>query len=439
MMRAKHFRDPIHGLIAVDRETELEVIEQPAFQRLRHIHQLALAYYLYHGADHTRFGHSLGTMELAGRAFDQLVSGGDLNDVNDSERKNLRRLVRLCALVHDLGHSPFSHAGEKFLFPADLRHEDYTVKILSEELQGLIDRVYAPYGITTERVAEVLSGEVAPKERYLAQIISSPLDVDKMDYLLRDAHYCGVRYGEFDLPRIISKLGLQTYVDGSESYVLLGLRHGSLQAFEEFVLARYWMSAQVYYHSVRRQLDIVLRKLMAGLLEPSGKYPTKVGDYLLWNDHRVLYEMQRAALSSSNDERARWARVLNGRRPYFKRLYDREYASPRYAKDDPSELYRYNAVRRELEREMPDDAYGDLGRISNKLYSGGEQPGSEGIPLCVEDADGKWQKVDEVSTVLTSLPLSVTYYRIFVVPDAEKVSRAKKIRDNVVADLGRMS
>lgn len=224
-------RDPIHGFIELS-ELELEIVDSIPFQRLRNIKQLATTYLVYHGAEHTRFGHSVGVMHLVTRAFHSAVSNyykqqtGTKLFNNDIDAKWYEQILRLIALVHDLGHAPFSH-GSEALFDDGLEHEDFTNKIICEtEIADIIlrvgqefcrkNKVDDSYLITPELLWSIY-GEKNPESnpqymnhiidfKFLKTFMDSELDCDKMDYLLRDSYYCGVNYGKYDLNRIIDSL-----------------------------------------------------------------------------------------------------------------------------------------------------------------------------------------------------------------------------------------
>ena len=294
------FRDPIHGFIPIYPH-ERQIIDTFEFQRMRRIHQLGLTYYLFHGAEHSRFGHSLGVMHLAGRAVGILIDKNwDLiqgtmkweESEKPIQRDKLVSLARLAGLLHDIGHSPFSHTGETQLFPEGVRHEQHSAAIIKGSRIGeIIDDFGRDSGITKELVADVVNSQSAMPEGFVQELISSPWDVDKMDYLLRDSHYCGVQYGTFDINRLLNTLALDN--EDPDGGLRLGIEEGGLHALEGFVLARYFMFTQVYFHQVRRAFDLILTEFIAELLleySPTGRYPGPDDweSYLKWDDHFVL-------------------------------------------------------------------------------------------------------------------------------------------------------
>jgi len=202
LRRQASYRDPIHGFIHAD-PLEHALINSRAVQRLRWIHQLGFAYLVFPGAEHSRFSHVLGAMQLAGRVYDALAAKAPDLLIPDQSALD-RRLVRVAALVHDVGHAPFSHSAED-LFEDGIDHEEMTRRILLlDEVRTIFHRFGD--GITPEAVCSLLDKPEDPRRRLLAQVISGELDVDKMDYLLRDSLYCGVRYGNYDLDRILETI-----------------------------------------------------------------------------------------------------------------------------------------------------------------------------------------------------------------------------------------
>lgn len=301
------FRDPIHGFIEVT-EDEKKIIDSKPFQRLRNIKQLATTYLVYHGAEHTRFGHSIGVMHLVSKTFDSVISKNpNLFSENDNENKKkclyYRQILRLIALTHDLGHAPFSHASEE-LFLNKKMHEDYTRDILfnteiSDYIKEIGRKFQAEHGdeffITPQLISMIYEGNamepgyVTPDFQFLQGFMDGELDCDKMDYLLRDSKFCGVSYGKYDLERFISTLTVYK----SQNTMKLAIEKGGIQALEEFILARYFMFIQVYFHKTRRYFDKQLVKALKEIL-PGGYYPENVNEFLEWDDHRVIYELKQS-------------------------------------------------------------------------------------------------------------------------------------------------
>ncbi len=278
-------RDPIHGAIAVDQH-EVAVLESPFFQRLRRVKQLGFAELVFPGASHHRFLHSIGVMHLAGVAFDAAVADAPWLPAADAVR--LRRILRLATLCHDVGHAPLSHASE-ILFPTvgqlavpglegedptrQARHEHYTLKLmLDSPMADVIRKAYAPLDIKPEHAAALLhSGLRLDDEPFavaghdmrgiLAALTSSEVDVDRMDYLLRDSYYTGVKYGTFDHSWLLDHLCRYEADDGG---VYLAIEDRALYTFDDFLLSRYHMFLMVYFHYKVVCYDQMLRRFYAG-------------------------------------------------------------------------------------------------------------------------------------------------------------------------------
>ncbi len=251
-MATLSFRDPVHGFIEAD-DLEAALIRTRPMQRLRSIRQLGLNHLVFPGAEHSRFGHALGAMHLAGRMYDALAQA-EGTPLEAGPRARTRRLVRAAALVHDLGHAPFSHWAED-LFEDGLDHEEMSRRLLAGDEIG---NAFAGFGdgIEAQDVIRLLGGRLEGAGRLLTAIISGEMDVDKMDYLLRDSLFCGVRYGNFDLEQVIATA--RPLVD--DNVHRLGIDAEGLHAVEGLILARYYMFTQVYFHVAGKALELHLNE-----------------------------------------------------------------------------------------------------------------------------------------------------------------------------------
>jgi HD superfamily phosphohydrolase len=238
----KVFKDPVHRYIHVRDKVIWDVIGTREFQRLRRIRQLGTTYLVFHGAEHSRFHHSLGVYEIVRRIIDDSFS-------HRPEWNNEERLVTLCAaLLHDLGHGPFSHAFEKVF---DLDHEQFTQAILlgDTEVNAILSKVSPDF---PQKVADVI-GKTYP-DKLVVSLISSQIDADRMDYLQRDAYFTGVSYGHFDMERI-----LRVMRPAEEQAVI---KYSGMHAVEDYIMSRYQMYWQVYFHPVSRSAEVILTKIL---------------------------------------------------------------------------------------------------------------------------------------------------------------------------------
>jgi HD superfamily phosphohydrolase len=247
------FRDPVHGLIEFrddDREFA-KVLETRPFQRLRRIKQLGFAWLVYPGAEHSRFGHALGAFHLARRVVRQL--GLD---------EEVGRHVKLAALLHDIGHGPFSHAWENIFAVGD--HESWGMRIAREDAE--LGAALAELGSDiTDALCAFWTDTYTPA--FARKLVSSQLDVDRLDYLLRDGHYSGAGYATFDLHWILHALRLERIREGPDPVdVVVDYRRGR-HAVEQYLFARSYMYAQVYHHKTVRAAEWMLRKLLGRFSE----------------------------------------------------------------------------------------------------------------------------------------------------------------------------
>lgn len=264
----------------------MKIVNTLVFQRLRYIRQLAFTHLVYPGAEHSRFAHSLGVMEFATKIFDTLMSkhlGKELKWKKGQKERN-RQLLRLGALLHDIGHPPFSHASEDLL--PNVSHEEISRRlILAEPIVSLINYFKKDLKITAEDVANFFSPKnIDPDIAFLKEIFSGEIDADKLDYLYRDSLFTGVHYGRFDYQRLIQSLCLIEHPDKIGNFIM-AIEHGGLHALEAMVLARYFMFTQVYFHKVRRAYD---HHLLDFLRKYVRRYPESLTKYINYDDNRIF-------------------------------------------------------------------------------------------------------------------------------------------------------
>ena len=238
----KVFKDPVHKYIYVQDQTVWDLINTREFQRLRRIRQLGTTFFTFHGAEHSRFSHSLGVYEIARK----IISSFERNGYPDWPVEE--KLLCLCAaLLHDVGHGPFSHSIEPVF---DMRHEEWSCQIIlgDTEINRVLRRVSPDF---PQKVAEVISKTYGKK--IVTSLISGQLDADRMDYLLRDAYFTGVNYGMFDIERILRVMRpFKNHIVVKES---------GMHAVEDYLMSRYQMYWQFYFHPVTRSSEIILRKI----------------------------------------------------------------------------------------------------------------------------------------------------------------------------------
>lgn len=244
---SKVMRDPVHGYIHVHYQVIWDLINAKEFQRLRRIHQLGGTYQVYHTAEHSRFSHSLGVYEVV-RLMIETIEG--LKDA----LSEFEQVALLCAgLLHDVGHGPYSHAFESV---TEVNHESMTSRIILEDTQ--INQILRKHDANLPEFVNSIIDHSADRI-LLTQIISSQLDADRMDYLLRDSYFTGVSYGEFDLHRILRTLKL--------SQDRLVMKESGIHAVEDYIMARYQMYWQVYLHPTSRSFEVILQALFKRMRE----------------------------------------------------------------------------------------------------------------------------------------------------------------------------
>lgn len=259
----KVMRDPVHEYIHIDYQVIWDVINAKEFQRLRRIHQMGTSYQVYHTAEHTRFSHSLGVYEIVRRMTHEVEGLKDY--LSEAEKVT----VMLAGLLHDLGHGPFSHFFEQVTHES---HEQMTVRILMEDsdIHRILESTQARL---SETIASILT-HTHPKP-VLSQLISSQMDADRMDYLLRDATFTGTSYGHFDLERILRTLRVVND--------RLAIKVSGIHTVEDYIMARYHMYWQVYFHPTSRAVEAVLLAFFTRFIDLRAKDPSIVSRYPMFS------------------------------------------------------------------------------------------------------------------------------------------------------------
>ena len=289
MATSRDIRDPVHGFVRLEGR-ECDIADTPIFQRLRRIRQLAMAHLVYPGAVHSRLEHTLGVVHVAGLMARRLV-----------EDQEATRIIRLAALLHDIGHGPFSHPSEEVLAELaaaagrEQKGETHKIhEVITREII-LTDEGLRPLIPERDREDIVKLLDKGWGQPLYKDIVSGPLDADKQDYLLRDSHHCGVRYGLYDISRFHDVFRRIT----DESGESLAVEEDGVNTLEQFVLARYYLTTQVISHKGRRISDAMLvRGLTLGVatdgigflqklytFEPGSEF---IDEYVKWNDERLV-------------------------------------------------------------------------------------------------------------------------------------------------------
>lgn len=397
MPASRDFRDPVHGFVRLQGR-ELEIVDTPIFQRLRRIKQLALAHLVYPGAVHTRLEHTLGVVHVAGQMAERLGVHAEAT-----------RIIRLAALLHDIGHGPFSHPSEDVL--ASLASEE------GRKQKGETDKIHEVITrsiIRTDRDLRALISErdrediiklldVGWGQQLYKDIVSGPLDADKQDYLLRDSHHCGVRYGVYDISRLHDVLC--SVSDMSEES--LAVDADGVNTLEQFVLARYYLTTQVITHKGRRITDSMLvRALTLGATVDNIDFLKKlytfepgtafVEEYAKWNDERLV-----CRLLEPEHERS-WA----GR--FMRRLADRQLLKivfRRPVTDFPDlipDVDRVTSIASSIEQEVSAVLGAPAEEVIFRVHRSPPTRKSEGAVL-IASRNGQPQPLESRSAIFSSV------------------------------------
>lgn len=302
-------RDPVHGSIAIH-DAEIEILEHPFFQRLRNIKQLGFSEYVFPGATHTRYLHSIGVMHVATQVFNSLFK-----DQNDKDILRLKESLRLGCLLHDIGHAPLSHSTESVMpkvselkLPKQFdegdrqaSHEDYTIKSITDSsFTKSFKGVTKEFGIDPMAIAELVIGATSNPGYFtvkgidyfplLHQLVSSEMDCDRMDYLLRDSYFCGVSYGKFDLDWIIDNLKI--CIENNQAY--LGISERAISTFDDFLLSRFHMFMMVYFHYRAVCLEQMLMRYFDSV-KSEYAIPADIEHYLEHDDAYLMRVLRKSS------------------------------------------------------------------------------------------------------------------------------------------------
>ena len=401
-------KDPIYGYIYIT-EPEKEIIDCFPVQRLRRLRQLAGAEFVYPAANHTRFEHSLGVLYLAGR----LVENSNLSEYID---KDEAQMVKLAALLHDVGHGPFSHIFEHLLSKfMNKTHEDMTFWIIKEsEIADKLEK----YGYDPDEVARLAVGRLHKGGKaFLDQIIRSSVDVDKLDFIVRDTYHTGAEYGYVDIFRLIHTLDV---LDEN-----LAVDVGALSALESFIIARIESFRSIYFHRVSRAAQMMIALAMEKAKDELGLTNFKTPEeYLAFNDYTVWAMLKQCEKSRQIVENLE-------RRKLLKCAFEQTF----YEKDRTiSRIFEFEEIRNQIKNEIaqkskvaPEKIIIDVPTLPSVPYRHSVLMEPMEIPVFYKTKEGKKipKKLSEISRIFDILKGFMNIIRVYTeAPYREKVGKA---------------
>ena len=385
LSETKVLKDPVHSYIHINYEVVWNCLDSKEFQRLRRIRQLGGDFQVYPTAEHSRFSHSLGVYEIVRRMVTEIKS----LSVELSEYDKI--CVMLAGLLHDVGHGPFSHAFEHVTKHS---HEDYTAKIILGETE--LNQVLAE---VSPRLPEDIVSIIEhnhPND-ILNQIISGQLDADRMDYLLRDSYFSATSYGQFDLERVLRTMRVRKIDENKKALVV---KYTGIHSVEDYIMARYQMYWQVYYHPVARSYEAVFIQLfnrlkdifkenkeyfsdMKVLIPFLEKNIVSVEEYFKLDENSLLYCC--SLIQDKDDEiAADLARRLQNRRLF-------EYVD--YSEENLAQIK--NMLK---EQNLDEKYYLRVENVEASVYSP-----YKGRKILIEQLDGKIVALEKASTIVESI------------------------------------
>lgn len=409
-------KDPVHGYVYIS-EKEKEVIDAYPMQRLRRLRQLAGSEYVYPGANHTRFEHCVGVMYLAGKMLEN-------PNISQNITEEESEATRIAALLHDVGHGPFSHVFEQLLIKKlDKTHEDMTTWVIEHsELSDIITKI----GFAPREIGKLAVGKLRrPGKAFLDQIISSAVDVDKQDFIVRDTFHTGAKYGFIDVFRLIHAVGTL-----GEN---VAIEVGALSALESFIIARIESFKSIYFHRVGRAAQIMLATAMEKADEELGLTRFKSpDDYLSMDDYTVWTDLKKSEKGKPTIENLE-------RRRLIKCAYERTF----YEKDILiSNIFGRETYRQQIQREIADNARVDaetviidVPTVPSVPYHHATLTESMEIPLFTrtQTEEKKVYRLSEMSKIFETLKGFMNILRVYTTEE-----NRKKVEDAATKVLGKI-
>jgi len=416
-------RDPVHGSIYYS-DAEVAILDTAEYQRLRAIKQLGFAEFSFPGATHNRYLHSVGVAHLAGLAFDSIFKA--LPFTKNSTRLRLRQAFRLAALLHDVGHGPLSHTTEQVMPSVEsldisvyaqssnpnthknrkANHEDYTIKYVTDSLIGETITARFP-DLSPIHVACLIDKSLACPDDFfvdngidyrpiLSQLVSSELDVDRMDYLERDSFFCGTNYGKIDLSWILQNMTAHLL----EGKMYLALNRRALYAFDDFLISRHHMYLMVYFHHKSIIYEEMLNRYLTSP-DCSFVLPSDIGEYTKYND----YKLHEHLASVSNT----WAQRISQRKP-FKVLLELH---------NTSQDRRAENIKKALESEGIETIWASSKTRLSKYHSSSLEDRS--MQIFVVDQYDRWDQpapIDQSTEIFSRYEGARIIDRLYVAPES---------------------
>ena len=401
-------KDPVHGYVYISEE-ERDIVDSYPMQRLRRLRQLAGSEYVYPGANHTRFEHCVGVMYLAGK----VLENPHISSLVTDEEVDM---CRIAALLHDVGHGPFSHVFEQLLIKElEKTHEDITSWIVEKSEVG--DKL-SRMGYKPQEVGKLAVGKLhKPSTAFIDQIISSAIDVDKQDFIVRDTYHTGAEYGFIDVFRLIHALD----VLGEN----LAVELGALSALEAFMIARIESFKSIYFHRVGRAAQIMLASAMEKANDELGLTAFKTpGEYLALDDYTVWTALKGCKASKGIIGNLEKRRML-------KCAYERTF----YEKDTMiSNIFGRETYRRQMQSEIAkeagvniDSVIIDVPTVPSVPYHHAVLMENMEIPVFTRSQAGEktLQRLSDISKIFETLKGFMNILRVYTeAPDREKVEKA---------------